>query len=1146
MDDSKHTQPDGASSEVRTPPSDIPDHELVRRIGEGSYGEVWLARSVVGSYHAIKVVYRRRFEDDTPYEREFRGIKRFEPVSRSHDGLINVLHVGRNDQAGYFYYVMELADHAGDVPGPAQREAQRLAPSVDAHEDLDPQTYDPKTLGKILTKQGHLALNECVDLGMALASALKHLHDQGLIHRDIKPSNIIFVHGKPKIADIGLVTELGSSKSFVGTEGFIPPEGPGSAQADVYSLGKVLYEASTGMDRRNFPVLPEAWADLPSENRWLELNEVVLKACEEVRAKRYQSADEIYSDLEFLQAGRSVKRLRALERRLTLMTRALAAGVLLVVIGLFAYSLVLRAQRLTKQRLAESYAAFATRSVNENDLLGALPWYAEALKLEQGNPARESRYRIYLAQVVRQCPVLTRMWFHFEEAESAQFSPDGGQILAAGSDNTMLVWDIVSNQRVLQLKGHTNGLSSAVYSHDGRLIATAGNDYTARIWKADDGTLLQKLTHPASVTQVEFHPVNSAILLTASTNKQAQLWDWKTQRMVLELTNRHAGPVRAASFSRDGRFIATGSTDGNVQLWNATTGQPLGNPLPHGTNNWIYDIEFSPDGKWIATATWKNQAFLWEIESGRHLWTWQHEAAVGSLSFSPDGRYLATGCWDLATRVWDVHQRTHLPIAPPIKHSSPVHRVAFDRTGRRLVTANAQGVVALWDLSPIHWRPRRTSNKYAPDGNTFLAVNNGSIQLHRAQNHALLSTHPIPAPAGSPVLHLTSDGARFLMAITTNGLAGETNVLLRLWDAHTGQPLGPDFLSVPYKEFCLSSSGKYFAACYETNGMVWSTATGQPVRTILTAQPILSPMFDPQERYLGLASGPTVAIYEVSSTREPLILQHNHRVQSVEFHPFAPKVLTACRDTTLLPRAAQIWDLDTGQPSGPPMLHDDGVRLALFSPDGTRVATASEDNTAQVWDAKTGRRLGPPLQHRFQVYTVRFSPDGTRVVTASKDRSIRVWNAWTGESITPPLKHDLEVWDAQFIEDGTAILSLDQDYRQWLWDLQGTTKSVRDLEELAQLLSRRSIDPIGGAFRLDKQRLEAHWLRLGRLYPKDFTVDLEEQYQWHALEAEQCEARQLWQALRFHLDRLLELRPNDQALIERRNRIPGTSAPGSL
>ncbi len=90
----------------------IPDHTLLRPIGRGAYGEVWLARNVMGALRAVKVIWRRQFESDRPYDREFAGIQRYEPVSRSSGGLVHVLHVGRNDPEEYFFYVMELADDA--------------------------------------------------------------------------------------------------------------------------------------------------------------------------------------------------------------------------------------------------------------------------------------------------------------------------------------------------------------------------------------------------------------------------------------------------------------------------------------------------------------------------------------------------------------------------------------------------------------------------------------------------------------------------------------------------------------------------------------------------------------------------------------------------------------------------------------------------------------------------------------------------------------------------------------------------------------------------------------------------------------------------------------------------------------------------
>jgi serine/threonine protein kinase len=125
-------------SERASDAPDIPDFELLRCIGRGSYGEVWLARNVLGTYRAVKIVERKAFRDEEAFEREFSGLQRFEPVSREHDGFVAILHVSRNRTAGFFYYVMELADN--DTNG----------------DRIEPDTYVPKTLSNELARSGRL------------------------------------------------------------------------------------------------------------------------------------------------------------------------------------------------------------------------------------------------------------------------------------------------------------------------------------------------------------------------------------------------------------------------------------------------------------------------------------------------------------------------------------------------------------------------------------------------------------------------------------------------------------------------------------------------------------------------------------------------------------------------------------------------------------------------------------------------------------------------------------------------------------------------------------------------------------------------------------------------------------------------------
>jgi serine/threonine protein kinase len=263
----------------------IADHKLLRQVGKGAYGEVWLAQNAIGLFHAVKIVYRRHFKEAAPYEREFKGIQKYMPISLNHPSLTHVLHVGRNDQAGHFYYIMEVGDD------------QNTGTSI------NPQVYSPRNFAKDLEKRGRLTVPECVELFLELTAALQYLHGQELIHRDIKPSNIIFVKGQPKFADIGLVTEIrapGRDTTFIGTEGYMAPEGPGAPAADLYGLGKVLYVAATGLDRRRFPEWPERLPDRPPQKEWAELRAIILKACESDPKRRYQSAAEIRRDLEQL------------------------------------------------------------------------------------------------------------------------------------------------------------------------------------------------------------------------------------------------------------------------------------------------------------------------------------------------------------------------------------------------------------------------------------------------------------------------------------------------------------------------------------------------------------------------------------------------------------------------------------------------------------------------------------------------------------------------------------------------------------------------------------------------------------------------------------------------------------------------------
>jgi eukaryotic-like serine/threonine-protein kinase len=259
-------------------------------IGRGAYGEIWLGRTVTGAFRAVKVVYRSTFETERSFLREFEGMSAFEPISRAHDGFVDILHVGRT--ADYLYYSMELAD-------------DHLA-----GRKIDIINYEPRTLKSDLARHECLPADESIRLGLSLTEALEALHARGLTHRDIKPSNIIFIEAVPKLADIGLVAASGQ-QSFVGTEGYVPPEGPGTPRADIYSLGKLLYEICTGKDRLDFPEVDSQLSTRPDREQLLQLNQVLIKACANDPKKRYGSAEAMHRDLAALERGEPRKKSRA-------------------------------------------------------------------------------------------------------------------------------------------------------------------------------------------------------------------------------------------------------------------------------------------------------------------------------------------------------------------------------------------------------------------------------------------------------------------------------------------------------------------------------------------------------------------------------------------------------------------------------------------------------------------------------------------------------------------------------------------------------------------------------------------------------------------------------------------------------------------
>jgi len=532
-------------------------------------------------------------------------------------------------------------------------------------------------------------------------------------------------------------------------------------------------------------------------------------------------------------------------------------------------------------------------------------------------------------------------------------SNDASRILWASSD-ALYSWAASSYTPAGDYRGFEHILA---FSRDGLKLVAASD-------KPGDSSLIVQEASSRRVV-IPFagylrNPVNAAFskdgarVVSSADDGLMAVWDVASGKQIATLSG-HLGRVGSVVFSEDGRRILSGGADKTVRVWDVTSvHHELYSLTGHGGA--VLSVAYDRQRNHIFSGSEDGTARIWDAARAVSLYTLGHGGSVSSLAASPDGTTLVTST-EKTIRLWDVSSGRLLATLHG-DWPAEIHfvSVSFSANGSQVLAMSSSGELKVWDANTyggtILKRTGGARLAIGPDGKLLAA---GSMdQMVRLLIPDSSQSSGILPGAQTEVLSLASGSGG------NRAVGGLSDRTLRVWDLKPLRPVASINLADPASVVALSPDGKR-AASGAGNGAlgIWDVATGQLVRQF----------------QLSGGSGP---------------------VRSIAFSPDAKHLAVGAQNTGQI----EIWDIASGQRLATLTGHGARVEALQFTPDGTRVASGSLDQTVRIWDADTYDSLLTLRDHEEPITSLVFSPDGTDLYSSASGGTVRIWEA----PLTPKLK----------------------------------------------------------------------------------------------------------------------------------------------
>ena len=825
-------------------------------------------------------------------------------------------------------------------------------------------------------------------------------------------------------------------------------------RSDIYSLGIILYELLCGelpFRGTKHLILHQMLYEEPRAPRRLndkiprDLETICIKCLEKQPSKRYTSASDLASELRRFLADEPIlarpsgpieRSLKWIRRRPATAAAIFLGGLtVLASIGLFVGAAYNR--ELVRARDNEN---FQRRRAEESLEKAEQVMYFNRIGLAQR--AFEANSIARARELLDECPESRRGWewnyldrlCHFEalcfdggtdEVLCATYSPDGTKIASAGKDRIVRIWSAETGVELTKFAGHTADVWAITFNHDGSRLASAagmsGDKAEVIIWDLNDlesqpnrkREVLRLPNLTGLYCSVAFNQDGSRLAVAngvvAGADGQVIVFDANSGTEIKRLPSVPGGCVDVA-FSADSKRLAATSgnatgtadlVDGSIYIWDAENYEEIGRCQGH--KGAVIGLAFSPDGHRLASTGFDHTVRVWDADKFEELNSMRgHRAIVRSVAFNSSGDQLVSGGEDGIVRIWNPIDGDELAVFRG--HTADIYGVGFSPDGSRVVSCGMDKLLHVWDAKTVQGAQilhRQMEGlmglAFSPDSR-WIATGGGDRTV-RLINSSSPGDSKILGGHSQAIWSVAFSGdGKFVAAGSGDSNAPGTVGEVAVWDALTGLELfrQPGAPSIVWDVNFSNDSSRLTAAGGETSAgpgevAVWNIQ-GKELNRWNQSKGVWQVKFNPSDDQLVWVENEdgVIRVWDIASQHDVRrFAVSNRRLWSVAIDALGKRLFAGGSDGT-----TRIWDFDSGVPIDIQFRgHTSDVLDLALSSDGSRLATASWDQSIKLWDTNSGQELLTLRGHSGPVFRVKFSPDGNQLASCSGDGTVRFWDA---------------------------------------------------------------------------------------------------------------------------------------------------------